>query len=101
VANKPPSELVIRAIAGPTPFLYRYGFAAANDVTVMQLNAEVELPGAAAFLPQLARPLIKKGVLTATCSRPLAPSCSAAERTRSSPPIGRPSPTRATRSLAP
>jgi hypothetical protein len=64
VANKPPSELVIRAVAGPTPFLYRYRFAAANDVTVMQLNAEVELPGAAAFLPQLARRLIKKGVFS-------------------------------------
>jgi hypothetical protein len=62
VASKPPSELVIRATAGPTPFLYRYRFSAANDGTVMQLDAEVELPGAAEFLLQLARRLVKKGV---------------------------------------
>jgi hypothetical protein len=28
----------------------------------MKLEAEVELPGAAAFLPQLARRLVKRGV---------------------------------------
>jgi hypothetical protein len=28
----------------------------------VKLDAEVELPGAAAFLPQLARRLVKKGV---------------------------------------
>ena len=62
VASKRPREFVIRASAGPTPFLYRYRFAAENDETVMQLNAEVELPGAAALLPQLARRAVKKGV---------------------------------------
>ena len=62
VASERPSEFVIRATAGPTPFLYRYRFAAENDETVMQLNAEVELPGAAALLPQLARRAVKKGV---------------------------------------
>ena len=62
VASERPREFVIRATAGPTPFLYRYRFAAENDETVMQLNAEVELPGAAALLPQLARRAVKKGV---------------------------------------
>ena len=62
VASKRPREFVIRASAGPTPFLYRYRFAADNDETVLQLDAEVELPGAAALLPQLGRRAVKKGV---------------------------------------
>src|ERR671919_826305 len=62
VASERPSEFVIRATAGPTPFLYRYRFAAENDETVIQLDAEVELPGAAALLPQLARRAVRKGV---------------------------------------
>ena len=62
VASERSSDLTIRATAGPTPFLYRYRFAAENDETVMQLNAQVELPGAAALLPQLARRAVKKGV---------------------------------------
>jgi uncharacterized protein YndB with AHSA1/START domain len=62
VASEPPREFAIRTTAGPTPFLYRYQFSAENGETVMKLDAEVELPGAAAFLPQLARRLVKKGV---------------------------------------
>jgi uncharacterized protein YndB with AHSA1/START domain len=93
VANKPPSELVIRAIAGPTPFLYRYRFAAANDVTVMQLNAEVELPGAAAFLPQLARPLIKKGGFSLEPGSADMPSAGRPSQRSSSPSSSRPAAT--------
>jgi uncharacterized protein YndB with AHSA1/START domain len=55
VAGEPPREFAIRTTAGPTPFLYRYQYSAENGETVMRLDAEVELPGAAAFLPQLAR----------------------------------------------
>jgi uncharacterized protein YndB with AHSA1/START domain len=62
VASEPPRKFAIRTTAGPTPFLYRYQFSAENGETVMKLEAEVELPGAAAFLPQLARRLVKKGV---------------------------------------
>lgn len=62
VASEPPRTFAIRTTAGPTPFLYRYQFSAENGETVMKLEAEVELPGAAAFLPQLARRLVKKGV---------------------------------------
>jgi hypothetical protein len=62
VASERPREFVIRATAGPTPFLYRYGFSAENDDTVMQLDAEVELPRAGALLPQLARRAVKQGV---------------------------------------
>jgi uncharacterized protein YndB with AHSA1/START domain len=62
VAIDRPSELVIQASEGPTPFLYRYRFSAENGETVMQLSAEVELPRAAALLPQLARSAVKSGV---------------------------------------
>jgi uncharacterized protein YndB with AHSA1/START domain len=62
VASERPREFAIRATAGPTPFLYRYQFSEENGETVMKLDAEVELPGAAAFLPQLAGRLVKRGV---------------------------------------
>jgi ligand-binding SRPBCC domain-containing protein len=62
VASEPPRRFGIRTTAGPTPFLYRYEFVAENGETVMKLDTEVELPAAAAFLPQLARRLVKKGV---------------------------------------
>jgi uncharacterized protein YndB with AHSA1/START domain len=62
VASVRPSEFAIRTTAGPTPFLYRYRFSAENGETLVKLEAEVELPGAAAFLPQLARRAVKKGV---------------------------------------
>jgi uncharacterized protein YndB with AHSA1/START domain len=62
VANEAPRELAIRATAGPTPFLYRYSFSSENDETVIELDADVELPGAAAVLPQLARRAVKNGV---------------------------------------
>jgi uncharacterized protein YndB with AHSA1/START domain len=62
VASKPPHEFAIRATAGPTPFLYCYRFTAENGGTVVRLDAHVELPGAAALLPALARRAVKKGV---------------------------------------
>jgi uncharacterized protein YndB with AHSA1/START domain len=62
VASEPPRHFAIRTTAGPTPFLYRYQFSAENGETVINLDAQVELEGAAAFLPQLARRLVKKGV---------------------------------------
>jgi uncharacterized protein YndB with AHSA1/START domain len=62
VASQPPRKFAIRTTSGPTPFLYRYQFSAENGETVMKLDAEVELPGTAGFVPQLARRLVKKGV---------------------------------------
>jgi hypothetical protein len=62
VTREWPRAYAIRANAGPTPFLYRYRFCTENDETVMQLDAEVELPRAAALLPQLARRAVKQGV---------------------------------------
>jgi uncharacterized protein YndB with AHSA1/START domain len=62
VASEPPRKFAVRTTAGPTPFHYRYQFSTENGETVMKLDAEVELPGAAAFLPQLAGRLVKKGV---------------------------------------
>lgn len=62
VALERPREFAIRTTSGPTPFHYRYRFSAENGETVIQLNAEFELQGAAAFLSQLARRAVKKGV---------------------------------------
>jgi uncharacterized protein YndB with AHSA1/START domain len=62
VTSERPREFVIRTTEGPTPFLYRYQFSAENDETVMQLDAEVELAGAAGLLPQFAGRVIKNGV---------------------------------------
>jgi uncharacterized protein YndB with AHSA1/START domain len=61
VASEPPRTFAIRTTAGLTPFLYRYQLSEDNGETVVKLEAEVELPGAAAFLPQVARRLVKKG----------------------------------------
>jgi uncharacterized protein YndB with AHSA1/START domain len=57
-----PREFAIRTTAGPTSFRYRYGFTAEKNETVVHLEAEVDLIGPAALLPQLARRAIKKGV---------------------------------------
>ena len=57
-----PTNFGIRTTSGPTPFLYRYRFAAHNGETVVQLDAQVELDGVATRLPQLARRGVKKGV---------------------------------------
>ena len=62
IASEPPRGFTIRTTAGPTPFLYRYQFAAHNGETVLQLDAQVELDGVATRLPQLARRAVKKGV---------------------------------------
>lgn len=62
IASEPPREFAIRATAGPTPFLYRYGFSSENGETVLRLDAEVKLAGAAALLPQLAGRAVKRGV---------------------------------------
>jgi uncharacterized membrane protein len=62
VAKERPTQFVIRTTAGPTPFLYRYTFSAENDETLVRLDAEVELPAPAAFLPPLARRAVKSGV---------------------------------------
>jgi uncharacterized protein YndB with AHSA1/START domain len=62
VASQRPREFAIRTTAGPTPFLYRYRFSAEEEETVVSLDAEVELPGAASLLPPIARRLVKNGV---------------------------------------
>jgi uncharacterized membrane protein len=62
VASEAPREFAIRATAGPTPFLYRFRFSSENGETVVRLDAEVRLPGAAALLPKLARRAVQRGV---------------------------------------
>lgn len=62
VAREPPRVFAIRATTGPTPFLYRYRFVAANGETIVHLDGQVEFPGPAAVLPRLARRAVKSGV---------------------------------------
>jgi hypothetical protein len=62
VARERASEFAIRTTSGPTPFSYVYCFSSENGETVVRLEAEVELPGAASLLPQLARLAVKRGV---------------------------------------
>jgi uncharacterized protein YndB with AHSA1/START domain len=62
VASQRPRAFAIRTTAGPTPFLYRYRFSAEEGETIVRLDAEVDLPGAAALLPPIARRLVKHGV---------------------------------------
>jgi uncharacterized protein YndB with AHSA1/START domain len=57
-----PREFAIRTTSGPTPFLYRYTFSPENGATIVQLDAEVELPAAVALVGPLARRAVKKGV---------------------------------------
>jgi ligand-binding SRPBCC domain-containing protein len=62
VAREQAHEFAIRTTNGPTPFLYRYRFAVENGKTIVQLDAQVELDGIGAFMPQLARRAVKHGV---------------------------------------
>jgi ligand-binding SRPBCC domain-containing protein len=62
VVREHPREFAIRTIEGPTPFLYRYRFAAEDNETVVQLDAQVELPAVAALMPQVARRAVKHGI---------------------------------------
>ena len=62
VAWDSPHEFALRATEGPTPFLYRYRFVAADKRTVVHLDAQLELTGVAALVTPLARHGIRKGV---------------------------------------
>jgi ligand-binding SRPBCC domain-containing protein len=55
VACERPHEFAICATEGPTPFLYRYRFVAEGDRTVIELDAQVELPSGARLMPASAR----------------------------------------------
>jgi uncharacterized membrane protein len=62
VTRREPQEFAIRTTAGPTPFAYRYRFAAENGETVIHLEAELELTGIGAVMPGLAGRAVKRGV---------------------------------------
>jgi uncharacterized protein YndB with AHSA1/START domain len=62
VAHERPHEFAIRTTSGLTPFLYRYTFSPEDGGTIVQLDAEVELPAAVALVGPLARRAVKKGV---------------------------------------
>jgi carbon monoxide dehydrogenase subunit G len=58
VTRDEPAEFVLRTTSGPTPFVYRYRFAADGDATVVALDASVELRGPAALVARV----VKRGV---------------------------------------
>jgi hypothetical protein len=62
LTHEHPTEFAIRAMSGPTPFRYRYVLSGTNDETVVQLDAVVELEGAAGLLSPLAGRAVKRGV---------------------------------------
>jgi uncharacterized protein YndB with AHSA1/START domain len=62
VADEPPTAFAIRTTSGPTPFIYRYRFAADDHATVVRLQGEAELGHAADFLAPLARRALQRGV---------------------------------------
>jgi uncharacterized protein YndB with AHSA1/START domain len=59
---KHPREFTIRTTSGPTPFTYRYLFSEEGGGTLIELAAEVELPGIAGALGPVAAPVVKRGV---------------------------------------
>ena len=61
-ARLPPSEFAIRTLSGPTPFVYRYRLSAEPEATLLELDAEVKLPGPAALLGPVAVRGVKRGV---------------------------------------
>lgn len=61
-ARRPPSEFAIRTLSGPTPFVYRYRLSTEPGATLLELDAEVKLPGPAALLGPVAARGVKRGV---------------------------------------
>jgi uncharacterized protein YndB with AHSA1/START domain len=57
-----PISFEMRTISGPTPFIYRYRFGPDGDATILDLAADVELPGIAGALGPLAARGVKRGV---------------------------------------
>ena len=62
LSREHPIGFAIRTTSGPTPFLYRYRFAADESDTVVHLDARVEVPGATAVLGPLAARAVRRGV---------------------------------------
>ena len=62
LALERPTQFAIRTTSGPTPFHYRYYLRSDNGATIVTLEAEVELEGAAAFAAPLARRVVRRGV---------------------------------------
>jgi hypothetical protein len=62
LAREPSRAFAIRTTSGPTPFVYHYRFTPENGETLVRLDAEIDLPAPAAFVPQLARRAVRHGV---------------------------------------
>jgi len=62
VTLRSPQELAIRTTSGPTPFVYRYEFAASPEGTLVRLYADVRVGSGASLFGPLAAHAIKRGV---------------------------------------
>jgi uncharacterized protein YndB with AHSA1/START domain len=62
VSRERPSEFAIRTTSGPTPFAYHFRFTSAAGATLIQVDAEADLGGAADLLAPLVRRAVQKGV---------------------------------------
>ena len=55
VVREPPAEFAIRTTSGPTPFLYTYRLRADGQDTLLEFEAEIQLP-------RIAGPAIRRGI---------------------------------------
>jgi carbon monoxide dehydrogenase subunit G len=62
VEREPPARFAIRTTSGPTPFLYRYAVVEDGGVTVVVLDASVELDGPFSLLGPLGGRAIRRGI---------------------------------------
>ena len=62
VACERPTEFSIRTTSGPTPFGYSYRLSSENGVTVVHLDADVQLATVPALVGPLARHAVRRGV---------------------------------------
>jgi hypothetical protein len=57
-----PTKFGLRTTSGPTPFVYRYRFDPEGELTIVHLDARVELNGVAGALGPLAARAVRRGV---------------------------------------
>jgi hypothetical protein len=62
VARERPTAFAIKTTSGPTPFKYRFEFTPESGATIIQLEAEADLGGAADLLAPLVRHAVQRGV---------------------------------------
>jgi uncharacterized protein YndB with AHSA1/START domain len=62
VAAAPPEEIIVQALAGPTPFTYRYRLRGENGATDVSLEGEIEIERVPKVLEPAAARVVRRGV---------------------------------------